>query len=163
MGGCGSTRWGWRATRATTDGHLALDVRLLTRRGYFAARPGEVAQGIEAWRGDGQELGRINVHYRGDDPQAVTLAYRVGRPREDWHTVRERIELEQTACHAGGERRWFLCPGCRARRAILYAVGGVFRCRTCHDLAYRSTREGAGDRARRRGDARDRQIGGTTP
>ncbi len=36
------------------------------------------------------------------------------------------------------------------RRAVLFSVGGVFRCRGCHDLAYESTREDDIDRGTRR-------------
>jgi hypothetical protein len=141
MGGFGSTRWGRQSTRATTEGLLALDVRVLGRRGYFTAGPGEVAEGVEIWSSRGSEVGRISVEYRGADPQIVTLEYRVRRPEEDWHTIQERVELNRTRCTFGGSRPWFVCPGCRMRRAVLFCVGGVFRCRVCHDLAYRSTRE----------------------
>ena len=45
----------------------------------------------------------------------------------------------------------FICPaaGCGRRVAILYG-GGIFACRHCHQLAYFSSREDAGDRAARR-------------
>src|SRR5215207_5057268 len=91
MGGYGSTRWGWRSTRATTDEFLALDVRALARRGYFSAEAGAVATGIEAWSCDGEEVGRVGVHYRGEDPHVITLEYRVRRSDEDGHTIRERV------------------------------------------------------------------------
>jgi hypothetical protein len=141
MGGYGSTRWSWRSTRATTDEFLALDVRTLARRGYFSVKPGDVATGTEGWRCDGEEIGRVGLHYRSDMPHVMTLEYRLRRPGEDWHTVRERVGLDRTSCTLGGSRPWFVCPGCRTRRAVLFCVGGVFRCRVCHDLAYRSTRE----------------------
>src|SRR5215210_7714762 len=146
MGGFGSTRWGWRSTRATTDEFLALDVRALARRGYFAAKPGAVVTGIEAWICAGEEVGRVSVYYGGDVPHFMTLEYRVRRPDEEWHTIRERVGLERTPCTLGGSRPWFVCPGCGTRRAVLFCVGGVFRCRVCHDLAYRSMREPSGKR-----------------
>ncbi len=144
MGGYGSTCWGWRSTRATTDEFLALDIRALARRGYFTAEPGEVATGIEAWSCDGEEVGRVGIHYRGDVPHVMILEYRVRRHDEDWRTIREQIGLDRTRCTFGGSRTWFVCPGCRKRRAVLICVGGVFQCRVCHDLAYRSTREEPG-------------------
>jgi hypothetical protein len=159
MGGFGSTRWGWRTTRATTDGLLALDVRSLARYGYFAAGSGEVITGSEAWRYHGEEVGRIGVHYRGDDPQAVNLEYQAYRPGEAWQTIRERVELGRTPCTFGGARRWFICPGCGRRCALLYCVGGLFRCRHCHDLAYCSTRHPLSERARRYPEKEGQQLG----
>ena len=141
MGGVGSTRWGWRSTRATTDGVLALDVRVLTQRGYFAAGQGETATGIEIWDLRGEEVGRIGVVYCGYDPEVVTISYSATLPGGSWPQVHERILLERTACYYGGARRWFRCPGCDSRRAVLYCVGGIFRCRACQDLAYASTRK----------------------
>jgi hypothetical protein len=141
MGGYGSTRWEWQATRAITDEFLRLDVRALAGRGYFTAGPGEVATGIDAWICDGEDVGRIGVGYHGDDPHVVTLEYHVHRSHEDGQTIPERIGLDQTPCTLGGVRRWFVCPGCARRRMMLFCVGGVFRCRVCHRLAYRSMRE----------------------
>jgi hypothetical protein len=150
MGGYGSTRWGWRSTRATTGEFLALDVRALARRGYFTTEPGAVVTGIEAWSYDGEEVGRVGVRYCRDDPHVITLEYRVRRPDEDGYTVQERVGLDRTRYTFGG-LPWFLCPGCGTRRAMLFCVGGLFRCRVCHDLAYRSTREPSAKRARRYG------------
>ena len=163
MGGYGSTRWGWQSTRATTEGLPALDVRVLSRRGYFAARPGEVATGIEAWRRNGEEVGRVEVIYRGDVPRFLILEYRVCPPGKEWHIMRERVGLDRTPCTFGGARRWLVCPGCKKRRGVLLCVGGLFRCRVCHDLAYRSTRETPGNRARRRTAKREQQIGDEAP
>jgi len=59
----------------------------------------------------------------------------------NWTLIRERIPLDSTACHYGGSRPWFRCLGCDYRRAVLYSVRGVFRCVSCHGLAYASTRE----------------------
>jgi hypothetical protein len=139
---------------------LALDVRALARRGYFAAKPGEVATGIEAWTCDGQEVGQVGLRYGGEMPHVITLEYRVRRPDEDWHTVREQVGLEQTPSNFGGMRRWFVCPGCGTRRAMFYCVSGIFRCRLCHDLAYRSTRESAGKCAQLHGSARRHSADG---
>jgi hypothetical protein len=49
------------------------------------------------------------------------------------------INLEATSQHFGGLRWWFVCP-CGLRSAKLYLSGHprIFRCRTCHGLAYRT-------------------------
>ena len=77
-----------------------------------------------------------------------------------WEPIRQGVGLDRTPCPYGGSRPWFRCPGCFARRAVLFSVGGRFRCRACHDLAYGSTREGASERHRRRADELRRRIGG---
>jgi hypothetical protein len=63
------------------------------------------------------------------------------------------VNDEQSPCHLGGSRAWFLCPavGCGRRVAILYG-GGIFACRHCYQLAYASSREDSGGRATRRAD-----------
>lgn len=70
------------------------------------------------------------------------------------------VYIARTACHLGGSRAWFICPavGCRRRVAILYG-GSIFACRHCHQLAYESTREDAGDRAARRANWIRRRLG----
>jgi len=139
MGGYGSTRWGWRSTRATTDEVLALDIRLLARHGVFIVDYGDVVRGTISWTCLGEARGRIGVAYAGATPQRITLHYRVHGPGEP-RDVTASIAVGRTACHFGGERVWFICPSCDTRRAILHAVGGVFQCRECHDLTYASTR-----------------------
>jgi hypothetical protein len=158
MGGYGSTRWGWRTTRATTDEVIALDVRALARRRYFTAGPGKAAAGIETWRGNGDEIACVGVHYRGDDPSAVILEYQMCWPGEERHTIRERVQLDYTPCPFGGVRRWFECPGCGRRCALLFCVEELFRCRVCHGLAYRSTRQTPNERTRRREEKRQQRT-----
>ena len=136
MGGFGSTRWGWRATRLTTAGLLALDVRALARADVL--QPGTCC--TWQWQQGGMPLGSVTLEAR---PGVVLLAYRVERANDGtWRMVRETIALQVTPCHFGGTRSWFRCPGCASRRAVLLCAGGLFRCRRCHDLAYASTRHG---------------------
>lgn len=155
MGGYGSTRWNWTPTRDTTDGLLWLDVRKLAREGWL--QPGRAS--TQTWTRRGQPAGTINL-IAGRD--AVTLDYRVKGPQDaDWRPIRDRIPLAWTPCTYGGERAWFVCPGCQRRRAILYSAAGRFRCRRCHDRAYGSTREDDLDRLYRRRDAIMDKLGGT--
>ena len=63
-----------------------------------------------------------------------------------------RVELEHEPCHFGGSRPWFLCPLCRHRCGVLFAVRGELACRHCHGLVYPSQRESASSRAYRRRD-----------
>lgn len=70
------------------------------------------------------------------------------------------MRIVRTACNLGGSRPWFLCPAacCGRRVAILYA-GGIFACRHCHQLAFASAREDAGDRAARKADRLRERLG----
>ncbi|GGO34504.1 hypothetical protein GCM10010991_25400 [Gemmobacter aquaticus] len=45
-----------------------------------------------------------------------------------------RIAIVTTPCNFGGERRWFLCPKCGRRCAVLYED---LRCRICLRARYR--------------------------
>lgn len=50
-----------------------------------------------------------------------------------------QVEFQEAACNYGGTRKWFVCPGgCGRRAQKLYRWHGVWRCRKCHELAYRS-------------------------
>lgn len=137
MGGCGSSRWGAHWIRETTDGLLRLDVRELARSGQL--RPG--IRSRASWTRNGQPAGAINLEAR-IDIDALLLDYRIKRPADrDWRPISERIPLDATPFHYGGSRPWFRCPDCGRRRAVLYCLGGRFRCVGCHDLADSSTRE----------------------
>lgn len=74
--------------------------------------------------------------------------------------MREHVSRE--ACHYGGERLWLTCPGCYSLRRVLYSLGGRFRCRRCHNLAYTSTRDDAHDRSVRRIRKLQKRLGSTT-
>jgi len=92
--------------------------------------------------------------------QTLTLRYRTRGLGEAWTSVEEAVSLETTPCTYGGERWWFRCPGCGSRRAVLYCLGGLFRCRKCHDLAHSSTREDPYERSLLRCAELRRKIGG---
>lgn len=53
------------------------------------------------------------------------------------------VQVERTTCHYGGNRPWFRCPRCDARRAVLlgFAQDGRFGCWGCMDLVYASQDE----------------------
>ena len=51
------------------------------------------------------------------------------------------VSLTWTPCYYGGQRPWFICPGCGRRVAKLYLYRRFFRCRLCHRLVYTSQRE----------------------
>lgn len=54
------------------------------------------------------------------------------------------IPITTTQCHYGGERRWFMCPDCGRRCAVLYKPD--YRCRLCRNGRYWVERFGPLDR-----------------
>ncbi len=132
MGGTGSNRWTTTITRVTTDGLLRLDVRALARAQALA--PG-ASSSVTSDSG-----ASVSAHVPRDEPASIVLAYDVGDGRGLRQSVTEPIPLLTTPGTFGGIRHWFGCPDCGARCAVLYALGGCFRCRGCHHLAYGSTR-----------------------
>jgi hypothetical protein len=132
MGNGCSTRWGMTVTRATVEGLPRLDVRALARGGALA--PGTTT--TVTW-GEGATVG---TEVAPEVPDVLVLTYRVSNGSDPLVPVREPVRLVTTPCTLGGARAWVVCPGCGTRCAVLYARGGLFRCRGCHWLAYASTR-----------------------
>lgn len=50
------------------------------------------------------------------------------------------IPVEQKPCYFGGFYYFFHCPACKARMRKLYCIQGVYLCRKCARLGYRSQR-----------------------
>lgn len=97
------------------------------------------------------------------DGRSLALDYAVREHGETvWTPCKETILLQTTACHYGGERAGLVCPGCDTRRAVLFSVACIFRCRQCHDLAYSSTREDARAWSFRRCQTLQKRLGGGT-
>ena len=139
----GSSSSGNHGGKRTTGDMRALDVRKVQRDGLL--RPGQ-SFGWN-WTRGGETIASINIKV---DSDRVTLDYR-RKAGGEWQAMNYPVCLAWTACHYGGQRAWWLCPGagCGARVAVLYG-GKVFACRHCHKLAYKSQRETPDDRALRR-------------
>lgn len=120
---------------------LALDVRRLARDGLL--KPGLSFNW--KWSRGGEAVGNINIR---TDTDFVTLDYRAREQGGEWQAMNYQVRLTWSSCAYGGRRAWFVCPavGCGRRVAILYG-GKVYACRHCHQLAYRTQREQAHDRA----------------
>lgn len=148
MGGFGSGRkWG----KTCTEDMRGLDVRRMQRDGRLV--PG--ASFNWRWSIRGEVIASIGVAVEAD---RVVLSYRQRDQGGEWKDVRYPVLIDRTPCNLGGSRLWWRCPatGCGRRVALLFG-GSVFACRHCHQLAYRSQRETADDRAgRRAGKIRDR-------
>lgn len=105
------------------------------------------ASGTLFWNQGDSTIGSLHWeradHAGGHDDvdRAVEISHAAGPPgRADRREA--TISITTTECNFGGERPWFLCPGCGERVGKLHRppVGDRFRCRECHDLAYESSR-----------------------
>ena len=131
MGGSGSGRlYRWN-TKSTTESQKRIDIRWMKKQNYLW--PGY--SGSLSWSRRGENTGSIGFRM---EEYRMVLNYR-HRPRDgEWEDVKQSICLEQTLCNYGGYRKWFLCPRCGKRVAILYGAGKYFLCRHCHNLTYDS-------------------------
>ena len=134
---------GWaRGGKRTTGDFSELDVRYLSRNGNL--RPG--TSSTLRWSRNGVNTSSIGIRSTFD---SVVLSYKRKSPgSNEWKSEEYPVYLHWTPCNYGGRRPWFLCPaqGCGRRVAVLYG-GGIFACRHCHGLNYRSQHEPAWDRA----------------
>jgi len=81
----------------------------------------------------------IGIVVESGDWPCVRLSYTVPRNGQA-RPCDDSVDLDQTACHFGGVRYWFVCPACSRRVGVLYLAPGhdYFRCRHCLGLAYES-------------------------
>jgi hypothetical protein len=108
--------------RPLIEQYPRLDVRYLNRSGLFGGTPR-----IEWTDGSTADLER---QYDG-----FKIVHRLAGYPQD---LDDRLRLTWTPCNFGGQRPWFICPGCGERVAVLSAFPR-FRCRGCHPLVYAST------------------------
>ena len=151
MGGRGSGRRSGYCGKPETNDSMPLDIRKL-------ARAGVLMPGLSfswQWLVNNRQVAgisiRVDLHR-----YSMVLAYRVKSTGE---LVEQRVHTQTSACHLGGERRWFTCPRCNKRVAVLYAPGKYFACRNCYGLGYTTQKEGAGDRAASRAEKLRKRLG----
>ncbi len=126
MGGFGSGPSG--TDKATCEGALFLDVRMLKKRGWL--QPGSSA--VVTWK-------------MGASSSSVELKASADKVRVIWASGGTNYAESLPLCYSpqplGGERSWWSCPGCSTRCAILYMRSMRWRCRSCHKLVHASTRD----------------------
>lgn len=135
---------GSNSGRHTTNDTRSLDVRRLKREGLLT--PGQSFSW--SWTRNGETMARINIRVNDD---CAHLTYRQSWRGENWRDCSNIVQIDLTPCHFGGSRAWWRCPvtGCGRRVALLYSSRGVYACRHCLGLAYRSQRESPSDLAAR--------------
>ena len=128
MGGIGSGNW--RGAPQDTA-FWRLDIDRLKRTDCL--RPGLVSI---SWKRRGESVASIRLLFSAELDR-VTLIYRSRSHGEEWEDIRDPIPLDLTKPHFGGVRYWFICPGCKKRRKVLYGRR-LYRCRECQRLTYAS-------------------------
>ncbi len=138
MGGYGSGEW--RIGKATTEQSKRLDIRFMMKQSWLV--PGKI--GILSWSIGGESSGSIGyvVH---DDRLVLNYNY-TPYGQDESRSVTQGILFDETECHFGGKRKWFVCPDCGSRREILYSHKNLFICRKCADLSYQCQHEQPLDR-----------------
>lgn len=144
MGGFGSGR---KFGADCTEDYNSIDIRRWQREGYLT--PGRYLDW--QWLRNGEKVAAIGVKV---ETGQLRLIYSYRRNCDEWESLDYPVRLQTTPCNYGGERYWFTCPadGCGRRVAVLFLGGKYFACRYCYQLAYRSQRETADDRAARKAD-----------
>lgn len=152
MGGFNSGRHGGKLT---TGDMRPLDIRELARDGLLVSGTAF----LWTWsRGDGKIFSIQVWPVEGD---GVRLTYRKrDHGADDWKDMDYSVRVVWTDCALGGQRPWWQCPaaGCGRRVAVLYG-GGVYACRHCHHLAYRTQREQAYNRSSSKADRIRKRLG----
>ena len=135
MGGIGSGRYYRSSGRATTEETKRIDIRYLKQQNML--RPD--TRGSLSWSCGGEPTGNINYTMY-ENTMVLNFKWR-HYGDEDWQSVEQTIWFDRTRCNYGGERKWFSCPGCDARVAVLYGADIKFFCRHCYQLPYASQGE----------------------
>lgn len=117
--------------RLAAEGVQRVDIRLWHRRGLLTAGTAFDWH----WTRAGERTGNVHVIV-GDDGLRIVYSLRdqSGVSRD----ASQSITLTETQCHFGGGRRWFACPKCHSRVAVLYLRSGRFACRHCNRISYAS-------------------------
>lgn len=137
MGGIGSGKHFMQQTMETAR---RIDIRWLKKHSKLDREH----KSTLSWNRNGKENGLIGYTMKLD---RMILNFRTQpNAHADWVSIEQTIYLEQTPCNFGGMRKWFVCPKCYSRVAVLAQRGNYFLCRKCNRLPYRSTLESDTDR-----------------
>ncbi len=137
MGGMGSGEW--RVGKVTTEQSKRLDIRTLRKQGRLTPD----TKSYLSWSIMDKPSGSISyVMYS----HGIELDYSCTPYGGEKKSIKQFIHFDETPCHYGGIRKWFLCLSCHDRKAVLYLHGYYFTCRKCADLSYQSQHEQPLDR-----------------
>ena len=120
--------------RLKAESVLKVDIRRWRKGGYLIDGQSFNWQ----WSRDGEVTSRIGVVISGG---AIRLNYSM-----QGKDASQTIWTTTTPCRYGGARRWFECPVCHGRSAVLFMRSGRFACRKCQKISYKSQSGSADDR-----------------
>ncbi|MGA2939202.1 MAG: hypothetical protein ABSF52_19185 [Syntrophobacteraceae bacterium] len=130
MGGIGSGMWSRRDKKTTIEECRRLEVLILHRKNALNFG----CSGTITWKRNDRPWGEIRIEVETTSLDLVYHYTGYGGSQD----VKERVPLAWTSCNYGGERPWFLCPGCGRRVGVLFLGGSYFPCRHCYHLSYSS-------------------------
>ena len=146
MGGYGSTRWDGVRTRPITDSCLRIEmskyVRIALKQLAISLNQGKNGGGstVLRWTSRGEPSGLVGLKLAGIVGRGLfaELVYRAGGV-----DIEEFVKIDTTVQRLGGQRAWWRCPACNQRCITLYCPSWetYFRCRACHNVAYRTQAE----------------------
>lgn len=141
----GRTPW---STRLCVEDCYTLAIEQLARKRLFSVQNGTNFP-VTWTNDDGIELFRVGLTLLTTAPgrHALIFCYDLASsyaPRGQ--RIEYRVAVTMTPCRFGGQRYWFVCPmvrqgircGRRVSKLYLPPGGGMFGCRKCHNLTYRS-------------------------
>jgi len=114
-------------TQLTTEDVQSIDIRWLKRNGFLNTH----GVGILTWTSYGKTTASIRYTMADD---RMTLNY-----SGNDNPFNYSVMFDITPCHLGGYRKWFKCPSCTRRCAVVYLSNLAFKCRKCARLPYLST------------------------
>ena len=131
MGGFGSGQWSRLGVKVKANTLPRIDIHFL--KGNSMLIPG--ANGSLYWRSQGALVDSAEF---ATEASHLLLKYEYSQPECPPETVVNIVWFESTRCNYGGYRKWFLCPGCSNRAAVIFKNERRFLCRTCCRLTYQS-------------------------
>jgi len=143
MGGSGSGTWYRWDKKTYTEEVKRIDIHFMKKQNLTKPH----IAGSLSWNCGGEPSGDIRFKMY---PDKMILLYKFRESGGDWESVEDTVMLDETPCHYGGSRKWFICPSCARRVGLLYGPGKYFRCRHCYGLSYSSQSEGYLDRMARK-------------
>src|SRR4051794_2909978 len=100
-----------RRRRPTREQFLCLDIRALARRGLLRSGK-DIDLAITSHDANHGALVRLVTKDEG-----IELFYEWAAGNDKPLRISCLVQVERTSCHYGGNRPWFRCPRCDARRA----------------------------------------------